>query len=284
MEQVVLEVKDLKFKYRDAKKRVLNGLNFQVKKGEFLCIIGQNGSGKSTLCNALVGLIPYYFAGKLKGQVLVDGIDTQESTIAELSSKIGLVFQNPFNQLSYTAGSVAEELAYGLGNKGVPREKMVKKVEYVAKLMRIDHIIHKNPLELSGGQVQRVAFGSTFIMEPGILVLDECTTQLDPLGSEVIFDIVKELNKNGVTVIMVDHDMERVARCADRILVLDSGEQVALDTPQNIFGNPDVMAHHIGAPDYVAITRELKERGLYDGPVKVIEEDTIELVREVLAG
>ena len=284
MEQVVLEVKDLKFKYRDAKKRVLNGLNFQVKKGEFLCIIGQNGSGKSTLCNALVGLIPYYFAGKLKGQVLVDGIDTQESTIAELSSKIGLVFQNPFNQLSYTAGSVAEELAYGLGNKGVPREKMVKKVEYVAKLMRIDHIIHKNPLELSGGQVQRVAFGSTFIMEPGILVLDECTTQLDPLGSEEIFDIVKELNKNGVTVIMVDHDMERVARCADRILVLDSGEQVALDTPQNIFGNPDVMAHHIGAPDYVAITRELKERGLYDGPVKEIEEDTIELVREVLAG
>ena len=284
MEQVVLEVKDLKFKYRDAKKWVLNGLNFQVKKGEFLCIIGQNGSGKSTLCNALVGLIPYYFAGKLKGQVLVDGIDTQESTIAELSSKIGLVFQNPFNQLSYTAGSVAEELAYGLGNKGVPREKMVKKVEYVAKLMRIDHIIHKNPLELSGGQVQRVAFGSTFIMEPGILVLDECTTQLDPLGSEEIFDIVKELNKNGVTVIMVDHDMERVARCADRILVLDSGEQVALDTPQNIFGNPDVMAHHIGAPDYVAITRELKERGLYDGPVKVIEEDTIELVREVLAG
>ena len=284
MEQVVLEVKDLKFKYRDAKKRVLNGLNFQVKKGEFLCIIGQNGSGKSTLCNALVGLIPYYFAGKLKGQVLVDGIDTQESSIAELSSKIGLVFQNPFNQLSYTAGSVAEELAYGLGNKGVPREKMVKKVEYVAKLMRIDHIIHKNPLELSGGQVQRVAFGSTFIMEPGILVLDECTTQLDPLGSEEIFDIVKELNKNGVTVIMVDHDMERVARCADRILVLDSGEQVALDTPQNIFGNPDIMAHHIGAPDYVAITRELKERGLYGGPVKVIEEDTIELVREVLAG
>ena len=284
MEQVVLDVKDLKFKYRDAKKRVLNGLNFQVKKGEFLCIIGQNGSGKSTLCNALVGLIPYYFSGKLKGQVRVDGIDTQESSIAELSSKIGLVFQNPFNQLSYTAGSVAEELAYGLGNKGVPREEMVKKVEYVAKLMRIDHIIHKNPLELSGGQVQRVAFGSTFIMEPSILVLDECTTQLDPLGSEEIFDIVKELNKNGVTVIMVDHDMERVARCADRILVLDAGEQVALDTPQNIFGSPEIMSHHIGAPDYVAITRELKERGLYDGPVRVIEEDTIALVREVLAG
>lgn len=284
MEQVVLEVKDLKFKYRDAKKRVLNGLNFQIKKGEFLCVIGQNGSGKSTLCNALVGLIPYYFAGKMKGQIIVDGIDTGESSIAELSSKIGLVFQNPFNQLSYTAGSVAEELAYGLGNKGVPREDMIKKVEYVSKLMRIDHIIHKNPLELSGGQVQRVAFGSTFIMEPSILVLDECTTQLDPLGSEEIFDIVKKLNKNGVTVIMVDHDMERVARCADRILVLDQGEQIAIDTPQNIFGSPDIMSHHIGAPDYVAITQKLAERGLYTGPVKVVEEETIELVREVMAG
>lgn len=284
MEQVVLEVKDLKFKYRDGKKWVLNGLNFQVKKGEFLCIIGQNGSGKSTLCNALVGLIPYYFTGKMKGQVLVDGIDTRESSIAELSSKIGLVFQNPFNQLSYTAGSVAEELAYGLGNKGIPREEMVKKVEYAAKLMRIDHIIHKNPLELSGGQVQRVAFGSTFIMEPSILVLDECTTQLDPLGSEEIFDIVKELNKNGVTVIMVDHDMERVARCADRILVLDQGEQAAIDTPGNIFGNLEITAHHIGAPDYVAITEGLKEKNLYDGPVKVTEEETIELVREVMAG
>lgn len=283
MEQVVLEVKGLKFKYRDAEKWVLKGLDFQVKKGEFLCIIGSNGSGKSTLCNALVGLIPYYFAGKMKGQILVDGIDTRESSIAELSSRIGLVFQNPFNQLSYTAGSVAEELAYGLGNQGIPREAMVKRVEHVAKLMRIDHIIHKNPLELSGGQVQRVAFGSTFIMEPGILVLDECTTQLDPLGSEEIFDIVKELNKNGVTVIMVDHDMERVARCADRILVLDQGEQAAVDTPGNIFGNPETMAHHIGAPDYVAITRRLKEQNLYDGPVKVIEEETIKLVREVMA-
>ena len=108
-------------------------------------------------------------------------------------------------------------------------------LEYVAILMRIEHIIHKNPLELSGGQVQRVAFGSTFIMEPRILVLDECTTQLDPLGSEEIFDIVKELNQKGITVIMVDHDMERVARCADQIMVLDQGEVVAIDTPPKIY-------------------------------------------------
>ncbi len=220
MDKVVVEVKDFNFRYRQTKRKALKNINFTVKEGSFFCIIGSNGSGKSTLCNALVGLIPHYFVGKVSGDVIIDGVSAAESSIAGLSAKIGLVFQNPFNQLSYTAGSVAEELAYGLGNRGMSREEMIKKVEYVAKLMRIEHIIHKNPLELSGGQVQRVAFGSTFIMEPRILVLDECTTQLDPLGSEEIFDIVKELNQKGITVIMVDHDMERVARCADQIMVL----------------------------------------------------------------
>lgn len=215
MGKVVVDVKDFSFKYRQTKHKALKNVSFQVEEGSFFCIIGANGSGKSTLCNALVGLIPHYFVGKMSGSVTIDGSVVEDSTIADLSTKIGLVFQNPFNQLSYTAGTVAEELAYGLGNRGIPREEMVKKVDTVAKLMRIDHIIHKNPLELSGGQVQRVAFGSTFIMEPKILVLDECTTQLDPLGSEEIFDIVKDLNKNGITVIMVDHEMERVARCAD---------------------------------------------------------------------
>ena len=282
MRKKVLEVNNLSFRYRDTKGKALDDISFSVEEGEFFCIIGSNGSGKSTLCNALVGLIPYYFVGKLKGEVIVQGIDTQKSTISDLSTRIGLVFQNPFNQLSYTAGTVAEELAYGLGNRGISREEMLPKVEYVAKQMRIDHIMHKNPLELSGGQVQRVAFGSTFIMEPSILVLDECTTQLDPLGSEEIFDIVKELNKKGITVVMVDHDMERVARCADRIMVLEGGKVVSIDTPQKIFCNPEVMSHNIGAPDYVAICQELKKRGYYDSEIEVEESPTIELVKEAL--
>ncbi len=283
MGKVVLEVKNLSFRYRDTKGKALDDISFSVEEGEFFCVIGSNGSGKSTLCNALVGLIPYYFVGKTRGQVTVQGIDTKNSSIAELSAQIGLVFQNPFNQLSYTAGTVAEELAYGLSNRGMPREEMIPKVEHVAKLMRIDHIIHKNPLELSGGQVQRVAFGSTFIMEPGILVLDECTTQLDPLGSEEIFDIVKELNKKGITVIMVDHDMERVARCADRIMVLDGGKVVAIDEPKKIFGNPEIMSHRIGAPDYAVLCQELKDRGYYSGELQVEEEPAIAAVKEALS-
>ena len=236
------------------------------------------------MCNALVGLIPHYFVGKMSGQIIIENMVVEDSTIAELSERIGLVFQNPFNQLSYTAGSVEEELAYGLGNRGIPRKEMREKVEKVAKLMRIDHVIHKNPLELSGGQVQRVAFGSTFIMEPKILVLDECTTQLDPLRSEEIFDIVKDLNKHGITVIMVDHEMERVARCADRIMVLDHGRIVAIDEPKKIFGNPEIVTHRIEVPDYVKICQALKERGYTEREIEVTEEATVELVKEALAG
>lgn len=282
MGNIVLEVEDFSFKYRQTKRKALKNVSFQVEEGSSFCVIGANGSGKSTLCNALVGLIPHYFVGKMSGKIKVNGINVAESTIANLSSEIGLVFQNPFNQLSYTAGTVAEELAYGLGNRGVPREEMVEKVKCVAELMRIDHIIHKNPLELSGGQVQRVAFGSTFIMEPKILVLDECTTQLDPLGSEEIFDIVKKLNTKGITVIMVDHEMERVARCADQIMVLDAGEIIAIDEPKKIFGNPEFVKHHIGVPDYVKITRALREKGYTNRDIEVTEEPTIELIKEAL--
>lgn len=282
MKRTVLEVKNFSFRYAQTKDKALKNINFQIEEGSFVCIIGANGSGKSTLCNALVGLIPHYFVGRMSGDVFVNGKKVMESTIAELSTEVGLVFQNPFNQLSYTTGTVSEELAYGLGNRGIPREDMLKKVEYVAKLMRIDSILDKNPLELSGGQVQRVAFGSTFIVEPKILVLDECTTQLDPLGSEEIFDIVKKLNENGITVVMADHDMERVARCADKIIVLDKGELIAIDTPKNIFCNDEIMKYNIGVPDYVLLTKALKEKGYTDEDIQVTEEETIKLVKEAL--
>lgn len=282
MGRIILDVQDFSFKYRQTKKKALKNISFQVEEGSFFCIIGSNGSGKSTLCNALAGLVPHYFAGKMSGRVSVDGRSVEESTIAELSKKVGFVFQNPFNQLSYTAGTVAEELAYGLGNRGVSREEMIEKVEYVSKLMRIDHLLSKNPLELSGGQVQRVAFGSAFIMEPKILVLDECTTQLDPAGSEEIFDIVKELNKKGITVVMADHDMERVARCADKILVLEKGKGALLGEPKKIFGDPEILQHGVGIPDYVEISRRLREKRFTDRDIEVTEGPVIEMVREVL--
>ena len=267
----IIKIEDFSFRYRDAKRCAVRHLDFEVPEGGFLCVVGPNGSGKSTLCNALVGLVPHHFNGKSRGSVRVLGQKVADQTIAQISCNVGFVFQNPFNQLSYTAGTVAEELAYGLGNHGVPRDEMVRRIERIAGPLHLEGLLDRNPLELSGGQVQRVALGSTLIMNPRVLVLDECTTQLDPLGSEEIFDIVKKLNEDGMTVVMVDHDMERVARCADHVLVLSRGNQIAFGTPEEVFSDPALEEHGVDIPDYVRVSRALSEAGLASGPVTLTE-------------
>jgi energy-coupling factor transport system ATP-binding protein len=278
----VVEVEQFSFKYNEGKKKVLNRISFEVEEGEFFCIIGPNGSGKSSLCNALVGLIPSYFRGPVRGHIRIMGEDTQETTVAKLARKIGLVFQNPFNQLSYTTSTVEEELAYGLTNLGMPRDEMKKRVFNIAKVIRVEHLLHKSPLELSGGQVQRVAIGSALVMQPRILVLDECTTQLDPLGSEEIFDIVKKLNGEGITVIMVDHDMERVARYADRIMVLYQGTILAIDSPAAIFANHDITSKGVNIPDYSRFSLALSEQEMYSGQLIATADEAVRIGMEIL--
>lgn len=278
----IIKIEDFSFRYRDAKRCAVRHLDFEVPEGGFLCVVGPNGSGKSTLCNALVGLVPHHFNGKSRGSVRVLGQKVADQTIAQISCNVGFVFQNPFNQLSYTAGTVAEELAYGLGNHGVPRDEMVCRIERIAGPLHLEGLLDRNPLELSGGQVQRVALGSTLIMNPRVLVLDECTTQLDPLGSEEIFDIVKKLNEDGMTVVMVDHDMERVARCADHVLVLSRGNQIAFGTPEEVFSDPALEEHGVDIPDYVRVSRALSEAGLASGPVTLTEGACAERVGKAL--
>lgn len=158
--KAIVEVTNLSYRYNQSSERSLNNVSFTVNQGEFFAIIGPNASGKSTLCNALVGLIPHFFVGAKSGTVVIGGVDIDTSDIGHLSTTAGLVFQNPFNQLSYTTETVREELAYGLGNRGVPREEMLEKIADVAKTVNLEELLEKNPLELSGGQVQRVAFGS----------------------------------------------------------------------------------------------------------------------------
>lgn len=278
----VVEVEHYSFTYQDAEATAIEDVNLAVHEGEFLCVVGANGAGKTTLCNSLVGLIPHYFNGKSEGSVRVNGVNTAEVSVADLSNYIGLVFQNPFNQLTYASGTVAEELAYGLGNRGVSREEMRRRVKLVAQLMHIEDLLDRDPLELSGGQVQRVAFGSTFILEPNILVLDECTTQLDPLGASEIFDIVKQLNASGVTVIMVDHDMERVAQYADTVVVMDHGQIKLSGTPQEVFSTPDLDRYGIDAPDYVKLSQGLNQRGLGDGRLAITYDESVAMAKEVL--
>ena len=278
----ILKVEDLSFKYNNKKEYAISDINFEVKQGEILCLVGSNGSGKSTICNALVGLIPHYIDGEREGTVKIFNENTAKMEMGEMVTKIGLVFQNPFNQLSYTTSTVEEELAYGLGNIGISRDEMIPRIQKIAKRMRIDKFLHKNPLELSGGQVQRVALGSSIVMEPDIIVLDECTSQLDPMGSEEIFDIIKELNRDGKTIILVDHDMEKVARIADRVMVLQDGKLIAIDTTKNIFGNVTMKDYGIGIPDFTQIGLSLQDKHLYNGETITNEKEAICVTKKVL--
>ncbi|WP_308806659.1 energy-coupling factor ABC transporter ATP-binding protein [Actinotignum urinale] len=270
------------FQYNDAQSRALKDVSFTVKKGELVCIIGANGSGKSTLCHALNGLIPHYFVGKKRGWIQVDGIRTDEYSVADISSHVGLVFQNPFNQLSYTADTVAEELSFGLSNRGCAPETMAQEIVRISQLMHIEDLLDRHPLELSGGQLQRVAFASTFILNPPILILDECTTQLDPLGATQIMSIVEDIHHQGSTIIMVDHDMERVAAIADKILVLHEGKLCAYGTPAEIFTEANLERWGIEAPDYQALACALKNEGLTEENIVLTEESCISMCKKVI--
>ncbi|GAA2938172.1 energy-coupling factor ABC transporter ATP-binding protein [Enterococcus raffinosus] len=252
----IIEVTDFSYRYNEAHEAALKKINFNVQQGDFIAVIGGNGAGKSTLCNALAGLIPNYFVGHYEGTIEIKGKSTSEVGVGELSQTVGLVFQNPFNQLSYTAETVMEELAFGLGNRGLPKEEMLKKINKVAEVVQITDLLDRNPLELSGGQVQRVALAAAIILEPEILLLDECTTQLDPVGSQQIMKTVNELNQKGMTIIMVDHDMEKVAELANKVIVLHEGRIALWDTPENVFTTPNLVDYKVSTPDYYEITKE----------------------------
>ncbi len=258
----IISVNNLSFFYPKATHPALENINLEIKKGELIAIAGASGSGKTTLCNALVGLIPHYFTGETIGEVLIKGHKVSEVELAELSKYVGLVFQDPFNQLSYACNTVEEELAYGLENRGICREEMIKRIDYVAKLVHIKDLLKRFPLSLSGGQVQRVAFGCALVLKPEVLVLDECTSQLDPQAANIIFEIIQELNKQGITVIMSDNNIENVSKYADRVILLNKGKQITIDTPKRVFEMPNIFEYGVAPPEYSMLTQKMVRMNL----------------------
>lgn len=182
-----IKVENLKYRYPNTKKLALDDLNFEIEKGSFIGIAGANGAGKSTLCQAFNGLVPGFFKGAYGGRVIIDGEETAKVPVSRLCQKVGLVFQNPFNQLSGAKETVFEEIAFGLQNFGVPADEMIKRVNEVMELLDIAEYKRRNPFDLSGGQMQRVALAGILAMKPDVIVLDEPTSQLDPAGSEEVF-------------------------------------------------------------------------------------------------
>lgn len=274
----VIAVENLKYRYPHADALALDGLTFTVEKGEFIGIVGTNGAGKSTLSQALIGLVPQFYNGAYGGRVLIDGLPAESTPISELCCKVGLVFQNPFNQLSGAKDNVYEEVAFGMQNLGVPRAEMHRRTENALKLLDIWQFRDRNPFDLSGGQMQRVAIASILVMEPDIIVLDEPTSQLDPQGSEEVFRTVDKLADSGITILMIEQKIEKIAAYCDRILLLHQGHQIAFDTPQKVFSRPDLEQLGVQAPVFTRICRALGTT-LPDGSYPVTVEEAANQLR-----
>ncbi|MFK9090974.1 energy-coupling factor ABC transporter ATP-binding protein [Bacillus salipaludis] len=255
MNKIIVE--GLKYKYPLSDTLALNDLSFQVHEGEFIGIIGKNSAGKSTLCQALVGLVPHFYKGAYGGKVVVDGLEVKSHSIADVSLKVGMVFQNPFTQVTGSKMTVYEEIAFGLENSGLPRSEIIERIDYVLNLLKIEQVKDQNPFDLSGGQMQRMAIASIIAMKPDILVLDEPTSQLDPAGSEEVFTAIQNLSKQGITVILAEHKMEKVAQYCDRVLLLHDGKMVDLDSPEKIFSRQDLEEHGVVAPVYARVCKAL---------------------------
>lgn len=274
----LIEVKDLKYRYPGTTELALDGVSFTVEKGEFIGIAGENGAGKSSLSQALLGLIPQFYKGAYGGSVTVCGMDARNTPVSELCRHVGLVFQNPFNQLSGAKDTVYDEVGYGLQNLGFPPEEIRTRVESVLRCFGIWEYRDRNPFDLSGGQLQRVAICSVLAMNPDVLILDEPTSQLDPEGSEEVFHTVDELTKMGITIIMIEQKIEKLAGYCDRVLLMHQGHVVDYDTPRKIFSREDLYDLGVNPPAYTRFARA-NALAFEDGTLPVTHAETLELVK-----
>lgn len=255
----MIELKNVSFKYELQEDKTIKNLDLYVKQGEFVGIIGKNGSGKTTLCNIIRGIIPDFVQGTITGSISIDNKNINDIERGEMAELVGFVFQNPFSQISGIKKTVFEEIAYGLENLGVPREEIRQRVTDVIKLLKIEDLQDKNPNELSGGQSQRVAIASIIVMNPKVLIFDEPTSQLDPLGTEEIFDILKLLKSQNKTIILVEHKIDLIAEYADRVVVMDDGEIIFNGETHEVLSNDKIEQYNVSMPIVSKLAYKLNE-------------------------
>ena len=278
---VVIETKDVTYTYPGATKPSIENVSITINKGDFVILTGPSGCGKTTLCRCFNGLVPHFYNGKLEGTITVADLNVADHKIYELARHVGLVFQNPENQLF--ALSVEKDVAFGLENFAMPRDEMRKRVDWALQIAGISELSERPPHELSGGQQQRVAIASVLAMQPDIMILDEPTSFLDPVGAEKIFEVLNELNKKlGITIILVEHRLDLAAKYANHVIVMDKGTIALTGTPREIFTSEKARLIGIGIPKATKLYQHLKKAGVELKAVPVTPEEAANLLREVL--
>ena len=265
----IIDVKNLSFRYKESQKYYdVKDITFHVKRGEWLSIVGHNGSGKSTTVRLIDGLLEAE-----SGEIVIDDQRLTEENVWNIRRQIGMVFQNPDNQ--FVGATVEDDVAFGLENQGLSRQKMKKRVEEALALVGMLDFKKREPARLSGGQKQRVAIAGVVALRPAILILDEATSMLDPEGRRELIETVKGIRKDyDMTVISITHDLEEVAM-SDRVLIMKKGEIESTSSPRELFSRNDLDQIGLDDPFANQLKHSLSQNG-YDLPENYLTESELE--------
>lgn len=268
MSKPIIEVKDYSYRYASTEELVLKNITFTVNEGDFVGVVGCNRAGKSTLCKSIVGILPFVSGGDWSGEIVIDGKSLNDTKGNGTTDVVGIVFQDAESQ--FTQQTVEDEIAFAMCNFGYERNQMRERVKFAAEACGLMGMLDRSPYHLSGGQQQRLAVASILALQPRVIILDESTSQLDPIGRDEIFRLVGELHRLGKTVIMVDHNIEKIADTVDKVVVLHEGELVAYDGPHIVFGNKNLLNEHfVRVPQVTDAAIALRDRLSIDGRLPI---------------
>ncbi len=274
MSDEIIVLKDVCYKYEESARNAADHVSLTVRRGEMTAVLGRNGSGKSTLVKLMNGLIL-----PDSGTVLTDGMDTADDAhIWDIRQRAGMVFQNPDNQLVATV--VREDVAFGLENTGIPSEEMPARIDAALEAVHMTEFAERAPHLLSGGQKQRVAIAGILAMRPDIILFDEATAMLDPRGRREVFDTVRRLTRQGITVVWITHFMEEAAQC-ETVHIMHDGAIVLSGTPREVFSDRErLRPWRLDVPPMAALAQRLRADGV-PLPEGILSID--EMTREVEA-
>ncbi|WP_018665061.1 energy-coupling factor ABC transporter ATP-binding protein [Heyndrickxia acidiproducens] len=268
--KAVIAIDQVSFRYPEQESYALQNISFQIYEGEWMAIVGHNGSGKSTLAKLLNGLqFPE------TGDITVDGMKLSEETVWEIRRKVGMVFQNPDNQ--FVGTTVQDDVAFGLENHGVPRDVMVRRVHEALEHVRMSAFLDQEPHHLSGGQKQRVAIAGIIALQPRVIILDEATSMLDPVGRREVLETIRKLkNEAGLTVISITHDLDEASQ-ADRMVVMNQGKVYKEGLPRDIFQMDETLTKlGLDIPFPIKMAKALEAKGFHFPNIYLTDEELVD--------
>ena len=279
----MIEIRDFTFRYRESAEPVVQDINLTIPDGAFVGITGAAGSGKSTLTYALNGIIPHCYPGDFYGSITVDGLDTVETSLTDLSRIVGSVCQDIDSQM--VTSVVEDEMLYGLENFGVPHDEIEARLIEALSDMGILDLRDRTIDSLSGGQKQKLAIASVMALKPAVLVLDEPTAELDPASSYNVFNLLKTYaEKHGTTVVVVEQKIALLSEFATLMVIVDNGRIKYADAPAKVLEHADELLEiGVNCPRATTLTNRLRQMGVYEGPICKNVSEAVDALAEVVA-